>query len=426
MTMKYWKKLSPLQQDEIISQALKQNVNYAEGGSLGVPASILDDKVFYGQASFLKDSPWLRLYVQNPNHIGCHTLGDSEPFFKGTQALEKEVIQLLSEDMLGAPEAGCDGYVAAGGTEANLQAIWIYRNYFEKVFNAKPSEIALICSSDTHYSIAKGAGIFGLPLLEVPVEAHTRLIQEDSLEQLINTAVQEGIGYFIVVANMATTMFGSIDDPNVYARILNSVGRPFKMHVDGAFGGFIYPITEQKNQLDFTNTDISSITLDAHKMLQAPYGTGVFLIRKNLMHFVYTEQAQYVNGMDITLSGSRSGANAVAVWMILMTYGYYGWQEKIQVLINRTDWFCIQLEKRGIRFYRHEKMNIVTIRSVDIPKEVADKYFLVPDKHNSPADWYKIVVMDHVDRLKLQAFLQDLDSGQAGKATEGPTGVLED
>src|SRR5690606_34464621 len=99
----------------ILTHALEQNVSYTEGGSLGVPASTLDDKVFYGQASFLKDAPWLRLYVQNPNHIGCHTLGESEPFFKGTQQLEKEVIGLLSEDLLGSEADGADGYIAAGG-----------------------------------------------------------------------------------------------------------------------------------------------------------------------------------------------------------------------------------------------------------------------------------------------------------------------
>ena len=359
---------------------------------------------------FLKDAPWLRLYVQNPNHIDCHTLGESEPFFRGTQALEKEVVQLLSEDLLRAEKEGCDGYIAAGGTEANLQAIWIYRNYFQKEYGAKPEQIALICSADTHYSIAKGAGIFGLALVEVPVTPVTRMIERETVAALIRKALSAGIRYCIVVANMATTMFGSIDDPGIYTDVLRELGLPFKLHVDGAFGGFIYPVMNRSSALDFMNPEISSITLDAHKMLQAPYGTGVFLVRKNLMHYVYTEQAQYVNGMDITLSGSRSGANAVAVWMILMTYGYYGWQEKIQLLIHRTDWFCHELEKRGLQFYRHQNMNIVTIRAADLAKDLADKYYLVPDKHSGPADWYKIVVMDHVDKPILLAFLADVDA----------------
>ena len=407
--MKYWNKLSHAQQDLLITEALRQNINYQEGGSLGVPASILDDKVFYGQASFLKDSPWLRLYVQNPNHIGCHTLGDSEPFFKGTQALETEVIRLLSEDLLGAAGDSTDGYVAAGGTEANLQAIWIYRNYFQKEFGADCSQIAVISSADAHYSMVKGAGIFGLKYYTVPVDFQTRLIDSHSVEKVIEQATAAGVRYFIVVANMATTMFGSIDDPGVYTRCLKAAGLPFKLHVDAAFGGFIYPMTVSLNRLDFSNLEVSSITLDAHKMLQAPYGTGIFLARKNLMGYVCTEQAAYVNGMDLTLSGSRSGANAVAVWMILKTYGYYGWQEKIKILLGRTNWLCQELTLRKIRFYRHPDMNIVTINSEDLDPVIAERYYLVPDRHAGGADWFKIVVMEHVDKPILLQFLGDID-----------------
>ena len=60
---------------------------------------------------------------------------------------------------------------------------------------------------------------------------------------------------------------------------------------------------------------------------QAPYGTGIFIARKGLIAYTNTA-AGYVEGDDFTLIGSRSGSNAVAVWMILMTNGPYGWQEK--------------------------------------------------------------------------------------------------
>lgn len=406
--MYYWKKLNPQEQDERISAALRQNVNYAEGGSLGVPASALDDKVFYDQASFLKDSPLLRVYVHNPNHIGCHTLGESEPFFKGTQALEKEVIDLLCVDMLKAEPGSCDGYIASGGTEANLQAVWIYRNYFEWHDKAERGQIALLASEDTHYSVAKAANIFGVDLLTVPVEFETRQINATALEQVVKQAMTVGKKYFIIIANMATTMFGSVDDPALYQEVLTAAGATFRMHVDGAFGGFIYPISDPDNPLDFRNPAVSSVTLDAHKMLQAPYGTGIFLIRKDLMRYVYTKEAKYVNGMDITLSGSRSGASAIAVWMILQSYGYYGWQEKINILLTRTDWCCQALEKLGIRFYRHPRMNIITIRATDIRPEIALKYYLVPDSHGDTIKWYKIVVMDHVDHERLAVFIKDL------------------
>lgn len=406
--MKYWKKLSFAEQDKKITEALGKNVDYRQKVSLGVPASRLDEVVFYEQAPFLKDAPLLRTYVQNPNHIGCHTMGDSEEFFSGTQELEREVIELLSVDILHAKPHSCDGYVAAGGTEANIQAAWIYRNYFQREYNAQNSEIALLGSVDTHYSIAKAANLLSINWYAVPVDNDTRIIIKTGLDEVIKKAMAEGIKYFIVISNMATTMFGSVDDPDVYAEYLKTNGAEFMLHVDGAFGGFIYPISYPDTNACFRNPVVSSVTLDAHKMLQAPYGTGIFLARKGLMPYVYTKEAQYVNGMDITLSGSRSGANAIAIWMILMTYGPHGWFEKINKLLYRTDWCCKQLDQLGIKYYRYPKMNIITIKSEHIPATIAQKYGLVPDTHDNNPQWYKIVVMDHVEVEHLQAFLNEL------------------
>ena len=100
--------------------------------------------------------------------------------------------------------------------------------------------------------------------------------------------------------------------------------------------------SNQDNKLNFSNEFVSSVTLDAHKMAQAPYGTGIFLIRKGLMHYATTAEASYVEGSDCTLIGSRSGANAISIWMILSTYGPHGWMEKIFILQKRElHWFLM-------------------------------------------------------------------------------------
>ena len=305
----YWQKLEHKAQDERITKALEQNIDYKQKVCLGIPASRLDANVFYDQAPFLKDAPLLRTYVQNPNHIGCHTMGDSEAFFKGTQELEKEVIELLSVDM-------------------------------------------------------------------------------------------------------GTTMFGSVDDPAVYTDCMEEHGLLYKLHIDGAFGGFIYPFSNNTNTINFHNPNISSITLDAHKMLQAPYGTGIFLVRKGLMNYVCTQEAQYVSGMDITLSGSRSGANAIAIWMILATYGPFGWEEKIRKLLYRAEWCCNELSQLGIPHFRHPKMNVIAIDASYMPQTIVEKYGLVPDSHTEETKWFKIVVMDHVELSHLQDFISDMQAIQ--------------
>lgn len=406
--MKYWKKLTAKQIRDKVFEALDKNVDYENGLSIGIPASHLDSKVFFSQAPFLEDAPFMNTLVHNPNHIGCHTLGESEEFFIGTHDIEREAIKILAEDLLGGGEDEQDGYIASGGTEANIQACWIYRNYYKKDRNAKHKEIALLCSEDTHYSIPKASNLLIIRKYSVPVIENTREITPEAVASTIEQAIKDGRKYFIVIANMATTMFGSVDNPQIYIDALKAAGVEYKLHIDGAYGGFIYPVTSNDKSLSFANPEVSSITIDAHKMLQAPYGTGVFLARKGLIEYVLTKEAQYVSGMDLTLIGSRSGANAIAVWMILMTYGPYGWLEKMQTLIYRTDRLCQELDKKQIKYFREKDMNIVTIFSDQLTVEIAHKYGLVPETHDGDNKWWKIVIMDHVDLNVLMQFVSEI------------------
>ncbi|MDI5897081.1 pyridoxal phosphate-dependent decarboxylase family protein [Flavobacterium yafengii] len=406
--MQFWKKITPTERQIRIQKALSENVNFSHDASLGYPASKLDGKVFNEDAQFLKDAPILQTYVANPNHIGCHTFGTSEKAFRGTQEIEREVLNVLAVDVFKAEPNSFDGYIAPGGTEANIQAIWMYRNYFMNKLNTSLSEIAIIASEDTHYSIPKAANVLMLDWLKIPVDFETRTIDIFALENSIINAKKRGKKYFIVVSNMGTTMFGAIDNPNDYIEILEKHDLKYKLHIDAAYGGFVYPFSNKASEINFENPKISSITIDAHKMLQAPYGTGVFICRKGLIKNVLTKEAEYVEGMDLTLCGSRSGANAVAVWMILFTYGPFGWCEKIRILQMRTEWLCEQLDALHVKYFREPFMNIATIQAEYITPELVKKFDLVPQKHDGNNQWYKIVIMDHVEIDHLMAFITDL------------------
>jgi glutamate/tyrosine decarboxylase-like PLP-dependent enzyme len=247
-----------------------------------------------------------------------------------------------------------------------------------------------------------------LDWLKIPVDFDTRAIDKVQLEQIILNANNNGKKYFLTVSNMGTTMFGSVDNPDDYIAVFEKHSLHYKLHIDGAYGGFVYPFSHQQSVINFSNPKISSITIDAHKMLQAPYGTGVFICRKGYIENVLTKEAEYVEGMDLTLCGSRSGANAVAVWMILFTYGPNGWFEKVSVLQMRTRFLCNQLDALHIPYFREPFMNIVTIKAEYIPLAIAEKYDLVPQQHDENNQWYKIVLMDHVEVEHLTTFIEDL------------------
>lgn len=162
-------------------------------------------------------------------------------------------------------------------------------------------------------------------------------------------------------------------------------------------------------------------------MLQAPYGTGILSIRKGLISHVLTKEAGYVHGFDLTLSGSRSGANAVAVWLLLFSYGPFGWLEKINKLLYRTQWLCTELDTLGVRYFNEPHMNIITLNGEWIRPELAQKHGLVPDHHEGRIGWYKIVIMDHVNLDLLNAFLSDLkESLEVGaRTTERQESLVE-
>ncbi len=406
----YWPKFSTEQIKQRIFTALENNLNYRSEKILGIPATFLDTDIFYEDAPFLKNAPFLLVLIANPNHIGCHTLeGEKEPIFKGTQEIEKDLIRICAEEIFAAEKDTCDGYVASGGTEANIEALWIYRNYFQKERQANVGEIALFYSEDTHYSFPKAANLLSLPSYVIKVDERSREINTGDLIEKLKTALDKGVKYFIVNVNLSTTMFGSVDDIDKITEILQSFPLEFKLHVDAAFGGFIYPFTKTDCRHDFSNPHVSSITIDGHKMLQSPYGTGIFLVRKNMMQYVCTEEASYVQGKDYTLCGSRSGANAACVWMILHMHGSIGWKVKMEQLLDRTNSMCSALQDAGVEFYRNPYLNIITIKSEFISPALAKAYTLVPDNHDNPK-WYKIVMMPHVRQGIADSFLSQLNS----------------
>ncbi|KPM48632.1 pyridoxal-dependent decarboxylase [Jiulongibacter sediminis] len=404
--MKLWKKKSHQEILDRVKSALDQNRSFYKEPILGMPCSYLDSKIFPGNSPILANAPFLQTLVNNPNHIGCHTVATSEATFEGTQQLERELLDIIACDIFKAEHGNYDGYVATGGTESNIQALWIYREYF-KAQGLSNDEIAVVCSEDTHYSISKGCNLLCLNQYKVKVDPETRKMALEDISAKIKSFKDKGMKGVVFVANMMTTMFGSVDDIDVIATALQSSGLDFKIHVDSAYGGFYYPFINVDTKLDFSNPLINSITVDAHKMVQAPYGTGIFLIRKGFMKYTLNQDASYVKGEDYTLVGSRSGANSVAVWMILTAHGPHGWSEKVYILKKRTDWLCQKLKESKINFFREKKSNIVTIPAKHVNPKIEKKYYLVPDSHSKPS-WYKIIVMEHVSVGFLESLVEDL------------------
>ncbi len=396
---------------ERVFEALAANRSYRRDEMMGLPGSFLDQRVFPPLPELAR-FPWLATWMANPNHIGCHTMGASEPAFAGTHELEREVIAICAEGLLGASPDAVDGYVASGGTESNIQALWTFRNALCRQGRAH-GQMAVVASRDAHYSVAKGADLLGLHRVVVDVDPDTRRMTPVAVAAACRRLDELGVKSALVVLSMGTTMFGTVDRPDDVLPALEAAGLKVLVHVDAAFGGFVHPLTTPEQPLSFADERLISFTLDAHKMLQAPYGTGIHLIRKGWIENVLTEEASYVPGLDCTLAGSRSGGNAVAVWMILRAYGREGGEAFCRELMRRTDRLCAGLDALGHTYVREPGMNVVAIRAEGVDPDVAAAFGLVADDPRGPI-WWKVVVMDHVGMDAIDRFLEAM--GRGGKA----------
>lgn len=399
----YWKRLTKEQISERVFQALKKNVSYKRNKIMGVPGSFLDSRVFYHRVA--EGDPLLSAMLENPNHIGCHTIDKkSESFFSGTHEIECEAIKLCAEKILQGQPNQQDGYIAGGGTESNMEAMWIYRNYFTQTYLCRTSEIGVLFSEDSSISLIKGCDLLDIRPVVVKVNSVNRKIDKEHLRQQIVSAKDRGILYFIVVLNMGTEIFGSVDDPDLVCAQLEEQNVPYKIHVDAGIGGFIYPFTQPDHKLSFKNPKITSINTDAYKILRAPFGTSLFMIRKGYMDFALTAEARYVAGKDHTIIGSRSGANAVAIWMLLKTLGSKGMNYKMQRIFIRTRQLCEALDAKHINYFHEVGMNIVAIKNKHMTRQIESHYGLVPDDTENPK-WWRVIVMDHVDNALIDAFI---------------------
>lgn len=405
----HWPKLNTDKIKLKVFEALGNNETYLDNRIFGVPESILDASLLPGSENWIRDYPFLAVLAANPNHIGCHTLqAGGDGIFSGTLQIERDLVRICAEEIFKAAPKSYDGYVASGGTEANMQALWVYRNYFMRQENAVLSEIGLVYSEDSHYSISKAADVLGIEPVQYRVDRDTRTIDINDLERKLREAVRRGINYFIVVVNVSTVMFGSIDDVDRLTDILNLQHLNYRMHVDACFGGFIYPFTNSDSRHNFLNPNISSIAMDASRILQAPFGTGIFLARKNLLKEVVTGEMTYFKEFDHTLCGSRSGAPAVAAWILLHSYGSTEWTIRMNELKDKTISISKRLKDSGISYYHNPYVNSIAIKAEFISPEVARKFYLVPDSHHRSPAWYKITVMPQTSQRLIEQFLNSL------------------
>ena len=167
------------------------------------------------------------------------------------------------------------GLFTTGGSMANLNAILCAR---ERHLGNDIRRGVMYASTQVHHSIVKSAriaGVFDDRVRSIDVDEEYRM-RVDALAESIRRDRAEGLTPFLVVSSAGTTNTGAVDPLEMIADLC--AAERLWHHVDGAYGAFFYMDPALRPQLaGLPRAD--SLTLDPHKGMFLPYGTGALLVR---------------------------------------------------------------------------------------------------------------------------------------------------
>jgi len=187
--------------------------------------------------------------------------------------LEATVLRWLC-DVFGLPSTA-QGVLTPGGSMSTLSAIVAART---TRLGEDFRDAVLYVSDEVHHSVAKAAQIAGLPAAAVRVVASDAGLRmdPDALRAAIADDRRRGGRPFLVVASAGTINAGVVDPLDAIADV--AAQEHLWYHVDAAYGGF-FQLTQRGKVALLGIERADTITLDPHKGLFLPYGTGCLLAR---------------------------------------------------------------------------------------------------------------------------------------------------
>ncbi|HVE75507.1 MAG TPA: aminotransferase class V-fold PLP-dependent enzyme [Actinomycetota bacterium] len=253
-------------------------------------------------------------------------------------------------ELFGYPEAA-SGALTSGGSMANFSAVITARA-------AKLGEDFLkgtiYASDQAHHSVHKAAHMAGFPrdaVRVVPVDDQLRL-ELDALSSTIAADKRAGAKPFLLVASAGTTNTGAVDP----LRDLRGVADQNEMwlHADAAYGGF-FQLTERGSETLSGVELADSITLDPHKGLFLPYGTGALIVRNGdaLRNAHAVGEIAYLKDLPVARdfadysSEMTRHMRSLRLWLPLTLHGVGAFRETLDEKLDLATHLYNALDSRG-------------------------------------------------------------------------------
>lgn len=197
---------------------------------------------------------------------------------------------------LAVDESHGAGILIHGGSLANLTALIAARTRIapEVWLEGNPANLALLAPAETHYSVARAAGIMGLGHRAVyPLELdETGVIIPDRLPAAYAQVKSDGKQPMALVANAGTTSAGLYDPLHEIGAFCRE--RNLWFHVDGAHGGPALLTNRYRNLMQGVEL-ADSFTMNMHKLMRVTALCTALLVRDaRTLDQAFTQKASYL------------------------------------------------------------------------------------------------------------------------------------
>lgn len=255
-------------------------------------------------------------------------------------ALEHSVLRWLCGEF--DLPAGAGGLFTSGGSVATLTAVHTAR---EDRLGGPDPRGTIYVTEHTHYCVAKAARIAGFTADQirlVPVDEELRM-DVTAAAELIERDRAAGLRPFLLVGTAGTTSTGTIDPLAALGELAAREGLWF--HVDGAYGG-AFQLTVRGRRLLHGVARADSITLDPHKSLFLPYGTGVLLVRdEQRLRAAHAASGDYLQDFDQDLGSDFAALGpeltrsfrGLRLWLPLHLHGVAAFRDQLDEKLDLTE-----------------------------------------------------------------------------------------
>lgn len=264
--------------------------------------------------------------------------------------LELNAVDWLRE-LIGLPQ-GWFGILTSGGSLSGwIAMVTARRAWLEDDF----ADAVVYVSREGHHSVAKAAVLAGFDarhVRAVAIDARRRM-DPAALDAAIRADRAAGLRPAVLVASMGTTNTGALDPLPELAQQARAHG--LWLHVDAAYGGFFRALPEMRPALAGLEL-ADSVTLDPHKGLFLPYGTGCLLVRERAhLERTFGSGADYLQDLEappgavdyarVSPELSRD-FRGLRVWTCLKLFGAEAFRANLREKLELARWAAQELARQ--------------------------------------------------------------------------------